>query len=317
MHEELIRAGRRRLVAAAVVGLALLAASAGLLVLPLVWAAGAVIALAHGEDLGWGLLGQAAVISLALGLAGGGAFFAASVLRSEHRVTETVGVRVAPVPDDRRLRVTNLVAGLSLAAGVPPPHVAVIGDPAPNCLTVGRRAGTAWIVVTTGLLETLPRDELEAVLAYELGRVATLEVSLDTVVYASTAVAFELWVGAFGGLDELSVVLVPLALLASPFVLAGVGLRRWTLRARAHLADGLAVAYCRNPEALLRALRTVEADPRTIRVAGLTTDHLWLAYPHTRTSRWVLGSRRILGERVARLEQALGPVDGPGDQARP
>ncbi|MBK9180231.1 MAG: M48 family metalloprotease [Acidimicrobiales bacterium] len=317
MHDELIGAGRCRLLAATAAGLALLAVSAGLLVLPLVWAAGAIIAVAHGTDLGWGLLGRAAALSLVLGLAGGGIFFVVSVLRSEHRVTETVGVRVTPVPDDRRLRLTNLVAGLSLAAGVPPPHLAVIGDPAPNCLTVGRTAGTAWIVVTTGLLDSLSRDELEAVLAYELGRVATLEVSLDTVVYASTAVAFELWVGAFGGLDELSVVLVPLALLASPLVLAGVGLRRWTLRARARLADGLAIAYCRNPEALLRALRTVEADPRTIRVAGLTTDHLWLAYPHTRSSRWVLGSRRILGERVARLERALGPVDGPEGQARP
>ena len=42
----------------------------------------------------------------------------------------------------------------------------------------------------------LTKDELEAVLAYEIGRIAVLEVSLDTAVYACTARVFELWASA-------------------------------------------------------------------------------------------------------------------------
>ena len=91
---------------------------------------------------------------------------------------------------------------LSLAAGVRAPAVAAVIDDAPNCLTVGRTPDRAWIVVTTGLVERLPKRELEAVLAYELGRVVELEVSLDTVVYALTGKVFELWAAAFDDVDE-------------------------------------------------------------------------------------------------------------------
>ncbi len=106
--------------------------------------------------------------------------------------------RARPVGEHKRVR--EQLDGLSIAAGVLSPSCAVLRDPAPNCLTIGRRPETAWVIVTTGLVESLTRDELEAVLAYEIGRIAVREVSLDTAVYACTARVFELWAAPFAGL---------------------------------------------------------------------------------------------------------------------
>jgi hypothetical protein len=80
-------------------------------------------------------------------------------------------------------------------------------------------------------------------------------------------------------------------------------LRRTALGARARLSDGLAVQYCRDPVALVSALRRLDADPRTVRFAGTPNAHLWLDYPHTRASRWLLGTRRLLTARIRRLER--------------
>jgi Zn-dependent protease with chaperone function len=157
-------------------------------------------------------------------------------------------------------------------------------------------------VCTTGLLETLPRRELEAVLAYELGRVACREVSLDTVVYACTARSYEVWAAALDG-DEVSLLLAPITMVTLPLLAGCALLRRSALRAQARLSDGLAVQFCRDPAALLSALRRIEADGRIVRFAGAPNAHLWLDYPHTRASRWLLGTRRLLGARIRRLER--------------
>jgi len=133
-------------------------------------------------------------------------------------------------------------------------------DDAPNCLTVGRKPATAWIVVTTGLLE-LPRTELEAVLAFEIGRVAELDVSLDTVVYACSARGFELWAATFGELDETSFLLAPFAVLLTPVVGGGMLLRAAALRMRARLAAGLPVRDFPPPGALAPPLRRLPPEP--------------------------------------------------------
>ena len=160
--------------------------------------------------------------------------------------------------------------------------------------------------MTTGLLDTLPKRELEAVLAYELGRVVELEVSLDTVVYAVTGQVFALWAGAFSDLDEAALLLMPFGLLMAPYALACALLRASVLRHRGRLADGLAVRYCRNPVALVGGLRRIYDDPHDVRRGDPANAHLWLEYPHTRASRWLLRTHRILPRRVRRLERASG-----------
>jgi Zn-dependent protease with chaperone function len=314
MHEDLIRSARRRIRIATVAGLLVLTITMTAIVLPVALVLGAASnVLDSGLGFGGGLVTWAALVSTGVGIVVALAVFVWSLVNAEATALEFVrawpGPRASPkppprLPSDALERAEKLLVGLGLAAGVHPPKVAVVIDDAPNCMTIGRSPETAWIVVTTGLLDTLPKRELEAVLAYELGRVVELEVALDTVVYALTARTFELWAATFADLDEVSLLLAPLAILALPFVAACGALRASVLRSRAKLAGGLAVRYCRNPVALAQGLRRIFEDPNDVRRGDPRNAHLWLEYPHTRASKLLLGTHRILPRRVRHLERA-------------
>jgi Zn-dependent protease with chaperone function len=312
VHDDLIASARRRIRLVTAAGVALLAVTITVLIFPMALVLfAAFAALGARWGFGWALVWWSLGVSAAFGVIGAAGVFAWSLARSERHALEFVRAWPMPgrdtpppprLPDGAYRRARNLIDGLSLATGVLPPSCAMVIDDAPNCLTVGRQPTSAWIVVTTGLLDSLPRAELEAVLAYEIGRVAELGVSLDTVVYACTRRVFELWAGVFDDLDEMTFLLGPLALLATPLVVGSALLRAVVLRTRARLSDGLAVRYCRNPVALARGLRRIVEDPREVRGGDPGNAHLWLEYPHTRSSRWFLRTHRILPERVRRIE---------------
>ncbi len=316
VHEDLIRKARRRIRAATIAGLLILVLTMSAIVFPVAWILGALSnPLGTGLGYGWDLVVWAGWISLVFGVITAGGTFLWALFHAEAKVLDYVrawpGPRAGPkppprLPEDAVERAEKLLTGLGLAAGIDAPRVAVVIDEAPNCLTVGRRPDTAWIVVTTGLLDVLPKRELEAVLAYEIGRVVELEVSLDTVVYALTSRTFELWAAAFADLDEVSLLLAPLGLISAPFVIACAALRASVLRSRARLSDGLAIRYCRNPVALAHGLRRILEDPREVRRGDPANAHLWLEYPHTRASKLFLRTHRILPRRVRRLERASG-----------
>jgi Zn-dependent protease with chaperone function len=312
VHEDEIGIARWRIRLVAATGIALLAVTVAVLVFPVALVVFAVFALL-GAAWGFGLalVVWAAVVSAGIGLMSSVGVFVWSLFRAERRALEMVRAWPYPgsppaapprMPEGAYVRANRLIQGLAIAAGVLPPSCAVVIDDAPNCLTVGRKPSTAWIVVTTGLLE-LPRPELEAVLAYEIGRVAELDVSLDTVVYACSARAFELWAGAFDEFDEMTLLLAPFAVLLTPVVGGSMLLRAVALRMRARLSDGLAIRYTRNPVALAHALRRILEDPAEVRRGDPGNAHLWLEYPHTRASRWLLRTHRILPRRVQRLER--------------
>jgi hypothetical protein len=245
VHEDEIGRARWRIRLVAAAGVALLAVAIAVLVFPIAVVVFAGFSLLGGSfGLGVSLLAWSAAVSAGIGVASSAGVFAWSLYRAEQRALEFVrawpysGSPPAPpprLPPGAYERAERLIQGLAIAAGVLPPSCAVVIDDAPNCLTVGRNPKTAWIVVTTGLLD-LPRTELEAVLAFEIGRVAELEVSFDTVVYACSARSFELWAAAFDEFDETSVLLAPFAVLLTPVVGGGMLLRAAALRTRARLA---------------------------------------------------------------------------------
>ena len=73
----------------------------------------------------------------------------------------------------------NVVEEMTLAAGLPKmPDVYVIDDPAPNAFATGRRPETAAVAVTSGLLRRLNRDELQGVIAHEIGHIRNRDIQL-------------------------------------------------------------------------------------------------------------------------------------------
>jgi len=76
--------------------------------------------------------------------------------------------RAAPITDDRRAQIDNIVEGLCLSSGLMPPRIHVVESVAPDAAVIGRNAHDADMVVTTGALEDLSRLELEALMARTL-----------------------------------------------------------------------------------------------------------------------------------------------------
>jgi heat shock protein HtpX len=82
-----------------------------------------------------------------------------------------VPLQARPADPRTEARLHNLVDALSLAAGVPAPRLLVVDSPTGNALAVGRGPREGVVVVTSGLLSSLERIELEAVLAHELSHI--------------------------------------------------------------------------------------------------------------------------------------------------
>ncbi len=84
---------------------------------------------------------------------------------------------------DRRTapELVNLVAALAGRAGLPMPRVFLMDDPQPNAFATGRNPENAAVAVTTGLVQSLSREELGGVIAHELAHVKNHDTLLMTI----------------------------------------------------------------------------------------------------------------------------------------
>jgi len=203
----------------------------------------------------------------AWGLSGG----AAAVLASAHAY---------PVPDnDPRFRMlNNVVDEMTIASGIPRPAVYIIPDADPNAFATGRDPGHSAIAVTEGLLETLNREELQGVVAHEMGHIKNYDIRLTTVVAALVGAAFLLsdWgtramrFGFFGGSRGKSrsrgsaggvLGLAIMVLWIVTLILAPVISRLLAMsvsRQREYLADASGAELTRNPLGLASALSKLQ-----------------------------------------------------------
>jgi heat shock protein HtpX len=101
----------------------------------------------------------------------GGAFIA--LLISKWIAKRSMGVRVLEQPADRlEAWLVETVRSQAQAAGIGMPEVGIFESPAPNAFATGARRDAALVAVSTGLLQTMRREEVEAVLAHEISHVA-------------------------------------------------------------------------------------------------------------------------------------------------
>lgn len=108
-------------------------------------------------------------LGLLVGLAIGLAAVRRAGRRAEDDMLRRLGAR--PASDAEFRRYHNLVDGLCVTSGVPKPALWVIDDPAANAVALGRTPQRAVLVMTSGILEELPRIELEGVVAFLLGQI--------------------------------------------------------------------------------------------------------------------------------------------------
>jgi len=114
-----------------------------------------------------------------------GGFSAYSGLEGGARsVLSSSGAVPAPPDDPRYRQLHNVVEEIAIAAGLPKPQVYVIPDPDPNAFATGKDPDHACIAVTQGLLDSLSREELQGVIAHEMGHVRNFDIRLMTVIAA-------------------------------------------------------------------------------------------------------------------------------------
>src|SRR5512139_3138362 len=119
---------------------------------------------AHGGNLG-GLLAFAALFGF------GGAFLSLALAKTMAK--RAMGVHVIAEPASAAERwLLETVRAQAAAAGIGMPEVGIFDSPAPNAFATGMRRDTALVAVSTGLLHSMSRDEVEGVLAHEVSHVA-------------------------------------------------------------------------------------------------------------------------------------------------
>jgi heat shock protein HtpX len=101
----------------------------------------------------------------------GGSFISLALAKwMAKRLTGARVIERASTPDEAWL--VETVRAQALAAGIGMPEVAIFESPDPNAFATGARRDAALVAVSTGLLETMDRREVEAVLAHEVSHVA-------------------------------------------------------------------------------------------------------------------------------------------------
>ena len=99
-------------------------------------------------------------------------------------------------------RLHEIVARISTNNGLPKPKVAMVNSPVPNAFATGKSPKSSLVAVTTGILDVLDNDELEAVIGHELGHVRSRDVLVLTLASVFSTVAWYLVrFGLFGGLQ--------------------------------------------------------------------------------------------------------------------
>ena len=240
-----------------------------------------------------------------------------------------------------------MVARLAQRAGLPMPALYIIHEDQPNAFATGRNPENAAVAVNTGLLQRMPPEEVEGVLAHELAHIR----HRDTLIMTITAclagaigmlAQFGFLFGGMRGRDDRGGGLGPigtlLVMLLAP--LAAMIVQMAISRSREYEADRGGAEISGNPAGLAHALmrleqgrrsfinQAAEANPATAHMfiinplAGLRMDSLFSTHPSTeeRVARLMAlsGETGSAPPRASRSAwTAPGPAAGPWGPARP
>ncbi|HWI34847.1 MAG TPA: M48 family metalloprotease [Burkholderiales bacterium] len=182
-------------------------------------------------------------------------------------------------PDEAERRLINVVDEMAIASGLAAPSVYVLGrEKGINAFAAGRSPNQAIVVVTAGALENLSRDELQAVVAHEFSHIINGDIALNLRgVCVLQGIVFLYAIGRFILAQLKDEDRAPFFWLYLPAGIAftvigwiGLPFTRWIQgaisREREYLADGSAVRYTRNADALCGALARIRTHGEGSRI---------------------------------------------------
>lgn len=209
-------------------------------------------------------------------------------------------------------RLYRIVENLSITEGLPMPKVYIIEDTAMNAFATGRDPNHASVAATTGLLDALDDQELEGVMAHELGHVKNYDIRVSIIAFALVAVVGLIadimlrmsWFKSSGDNNNnsgqifflLGIVAAILAPIAATLIQLAIS------RKREYLADATGALSTRYPEGLARALEKIGQQGSVLKRQNSSTAHLFFANPLKKGSlAGLFSTHPPIQDRVARL----------------
>lgn len=202
--------------------------------------------------------------------------------------------RAQPVTREELPRVYQIVERLTQRIGIPMPKIYVIPNDSPNAFATGRNPNHASVAVTQGILNLLTDDEMEGVLAHELGHVRNRDILISSIAatiagaitFAARMAMWGAMFGGYGGRDERNrgggiggLFMIILAPIAAMLIQLAVS------RSREYAADDTGAHLTGNPYALASALRKLDEYSRRVPLqASPSTAHLFIVQPFLGTS---------------------------------
>jgi heat shock protein HtpX len=199
--------------------------------------------------------------------------------------------RAQPVAREQLPRVYQVVERMTQRIGLPMPKIYVIPSDSPNAFATGRNPKHASVAVTQGILNLLSDDELEGVLAHELGHVRNRDI-LTSSIAATLAGAITMlarmgyWASLFGGYGGDSrdrergggglgaLFMLILAPIAATLIQLAIS------RSREYEADATGAHITGNPYALASALEKLDAYSKRLPLqASPSNAHLFIVQP--------------------------------------
>lgn len=183
----------------------------------------------------------------------------------------------------------TMVENLCITAGLPMPKIYLIQDSSPNAFATGRDPQHASIAVTTGLLATLNKVELEGVIAHELAHIKNYDIRVMTIVVVLVGLIvlisdiflrMSLFRGGNRDNKQGAAVILIIALilaLLSPLIAQLIKLA--VSRTREYLADASGAMLTRHPEGLASALEKIASNRTPLQRANHATAHLFISNP--------------------------------------
>jgi heat shock protein HtpX len=195
-------------------------------------------------------------------------------------------------------RLYNIVEEMTIASGLQKvPDIYIIDDTALNAFATGRNPEKAAIAVTSGLLQTLNRDELQGVIAHEISHVVNRDVLLmamcgvllGSIVILSfigtRAMFFSSMTGGrrssrSGGGGQAQAIIMIIALVLMILAPIAAQLIYFAIsRKREYLADASAALYTRYPEGLASALEKISGSTKQLESANQATAPMYIMNP--------------------------------------
>jgi heat shock protein HtpX len=205
-------------------------------------------------------------------------------------------------------RVAPIVRGLAQRMGIPMPKLWIIPEESPNAFATGRNPNHASVAFTAGILKLMSDNELEGVIAHELGHVLHRDILISSVaaMLAGTITFLARMAFWFGGSRDDEDRGNPIAAIAMMILapLAAALIQMAISRSREYDADAASAKYVGSPYPLIGGLQKLETWSKRIPLdASPSTAHLFIVKPFTGDSIMRLFSTHPSTEdRIKRLQ---------------